>query len=202
MIPRMNGRWTDPFSTRVFDPERLASDSDDFDIGGFKLAGGPRAPNGHPCPMGIPIRQRGVSLCLTGLSNRVLLESGPRQGGVVSGRSTELFRTCDVARLLGVTRRQLHYWARTGLVRPTQRTKGGHHRYTRRDFVALEATKRLIDAGVSVQRIRRSAETLKQMLPAVKQPLAELELVASGDVLLAMRGAVAVLPPTTTSTAS
>ncbi len=104
----------------------------------------------------------------------------------MSSRSTELLRTCDVARLLGVTRRQLHYWARTGLVRPTERTKGGHHRYTRRDLVALEATKRLIDAGVSIQRIRRSADTLKKLLPSVEQPLAELELVASGGVLLAM----------------
>lgn len=120
----------------------------------------------------------------------------------MSGRSTELFRTCDVARLLGITRRQLHYWARTGLVRPTQRTKGGHHRYTRRDFVALQATKRLIDAGVSVQRIRRSAETLKQMLPAVEQPLAELELVASGDVLLAMPGGTTALSPAAASAAS
>jgi hypothetical protein len=68
--------------------------------------------------------------------------------------------------------------------------------------VALQATKRLIDAGISVQRIRRSAETLKQMLPAVKQPLAELELVASGDVLLAMREGTAKPPPSTASAAS
>jgi DNA-binding transcriptional MerR regulator len=108
-------------------------------------------------------------------------------GGIVSGRSTELFRTCDVAQILGVTRRQLHYWARTGLVRPTHCTRGGHHRYTFRDLVAVRATKRLIDAGVSVQRIRRSAEALKKMLPAVEHPLAELQLVASGDVLLATR---------------
>jgi len=119
----------------------------------------------------------------------------------VSNRSNELFRTCDVARALGLTRRQLHYWARTGLVRPTQRTKGGHHRYTRRDFVALEATKRLIDAGVSVQRIRKSAETLRKMLPAVEQPLAELELVAEGGVVLAMRDRAASPSPAASSAA-
>lgn len=118
------------------------------------------------------------------------------------GQSNELLRTCDVARLLGITRRQLHYWARTGLVRPTQRTKGGHHRYTPQDFVALEATKRLIDAGVSVQRIRKSAETLKKLLPAVEQPLAELKLVASGGVLLAMRNGETSLSPPATSAAS
>ena len=102
----------------------------------------------------------------------------------MSNRSNELFRTCDVARALRLTRRQLHYWARTGLVRPTERTKGGHHRYTRRDFVALEATKRLIDAGVSVQRIRKSIQALRRILPSVSKPLSELVLVATGDVVL------------------
>jgi hypothetical protein len=99
----------------------------------------------------------------------------------------ELFRTREVAQLLAVSRRQLQYWAKTDLVHPSHRTKGGHHRYTFRDLVALKAAKRLIDAGVSVQRIRTSIGALKRILPSVSQPLAELVLVATGDVVLVLR---------------
>lgn len=98
----------------------------------------------------------------------------------------EPFRTREVAQLLGVSRRQLQYWAKTDLVRPSHRTKGGHHRYAFRDLVALKAAKRLIDAGVSVQRIRTSIGALKKILPSVSQPLAELVLVATGDVVLVL----------------
>ena len=52
--------------------------------------------------------------------------------------------------------------------------------------MALKAAKRLIDAGVSVQRIRTSIGALKRMLPSVSQPLAELVLVATGDVVLVL----------------
>lgn len=99
----------------------------------------------------------------------------------------ELFPAREVAQLLGVTRRQLQYWAKTDLARPSHRTRGGHHRYTFRDLVALKATKRLIDAGVSVQRIRKSIGALKRILPNVAHPLAELVLVATGDVVLVLR---------------
>jgi hypothetical protein len=50
--------------------------------------------------------------------------------------------------------------------------------------VALKAAKRLIDSGVSVQRIRASIGALRKILPTVKRPLAELVLVATGDVVL------------------
>lgn len=98
-----------------------------------------------------------------------------------------LFRSSDVQQLLKLTRRQLQYWAETDLVRPTVRTRGGHHRYTLEDLVALKAAKRLIDAGVSVQRIRKSIGALRRILPTVRRPLAELVLVATGDVVLVLK---------------
>ncbi len=98
-----------------------------------------------------------------------------------------LFRTGEAVEIVGTSRRQLQYWAQTDLVRPSVRTKGGHHRYTFEDLVALKAAKRLIDAGVSVQRIRKSIAALKRVLPTVRHPLAELVLVATGDVVLVFR---------------
>jgi DNA-binding transcriptional MerR regulator len=94
------------------------------------------------------------------------------------------FKTREVVELLDLSRRQLQYWAKTGLIEPSERTPGGHHRYSFADLVALKATKRLIDAGVSVQKIRRSVRALQDLFPQVDHPLGELVLVATGDVVL------------------
>jgi len=95
-------------------------------------------------------------------------------------------RAGQVVRILGVSRRQLQYWADTGLVVPSARTRGGQHRYTFEDLVAVKAAKQLIDAGVSVQRIRSSLGSLRRILPTVRRPLSELVLVATGDVVLVL----------------
>ncbi len=95
--------------------------------------------------------------------------------------------TGDVVRVIGLSRRQLQYWAETGLVVPSARTPGGHRRYTFSDLIALKAAKQLIDAGVSVQRIRSSIGVLERILPQVRHPLSELVLVATGDVVLVLR---------------
>lgn len=97
---------------------------------------------------------------------------------------SDLYRTKEVVQILDISRRQLQYWAQTDLVVPSIKTRGGHNRYTFEDLVALKATKRLIDSGVSVQRIRRSIRALRRMLPQIERPLAELTLVATGDVVL------------------
>lgn len=96
----------------------------------------------------------------------------------------EWYRSGEVSQLLGLSRRQLLYWAQTGLIRPSRATRGGHHRYGFEDLVALKAAKRLLDAGVSLQAIRSSIEGLQRILPDVRRPLAELVLVATGDVVL------------------
>jgi DNA-binding transcriptional MerR regulator len=103
----------------------------------------------------------------------------------------DLYRVGDVAKIIGISRRQLQYWDETDLVRPVSRTPGGHARYAFEDLVALKTAKRLIDAGVSVQRIRKSIRALRDILPAVKRPLAEVVLVATGDVVLAFKDGTA-----------
>ena len=103
---------------------------------------------------------------------------------MASASTPELYRSREVAQILGISCRQLRYWAQTDLVRPSLRSPGGHHRYTFRDLIALKTAKRLIDAGVSVQRLRKSIGALRRILPTVKRPLAELVLVTTGDIVL------------------
>jgi DNA-binding transcriptional MerR regulator len=111
--------------------------------------------------------------------------------GSAAAPDREHFRTAEVMELLRISRRQLQYWAQTDLVAPSAQTPGGHGRYSFEDLVALKAAKRLIDAGVSVQRIRKSIGALRQVLPTVRRPLAELVLVATGDVVLAIHNGTA-----------
>jgi DNA-binding transcriptional MerR regulator len=112
-------------------------------------------------------------------------------GAAREGAAVRAFRSREVAEILGLSRRQLQYWAQTDLVRPSVATRGGHHRYTFQDLVALRAAKRLLDAGISVQRIRSSIQALRRILPTVRHPLAELVLVATGDVVLVFRDGAA-----------
>lgn len=97
-----------------------------------------------------------------------------------------VYRTQEVVQILGISRRQLQYWAQTDLVTPSEKTPGGHYRYTFGDLISLKATKRLIDAGISVQSIRSSIGALRRMLPRIERPLSQLTLVATGDVVLVL----------------
>jgi len=101
------------------------------------------------------------------------------------------FTNRQVIQITGVSPRQLTYRRQTGLVSPSGTTPGGHARYAFQDLVALKTAKRLIDAGVSVQRIRKAIASLVQFLPRVDRPLTELSLVATGDVVLVFHQGVA-----------
>jgi DNA-binding transcriptional MerR regulator len=100
------------------------------------------------------------------------------------GKEKQFFKSQQVRDIIGLTRRQMQYWAATGLVVPSYSTPGGHARYTFEDLVALKTAKRLLGVGVSVQRIRKVMNDLKNVLPKIKRPLSELTLVATGDVIL------------------
>lgn len=70
------------------------------------------------------------------------------------------FSNQQVTDITGLTRRQLGYWRKTGLIIPQQHTTGGHARYTFADLIALKSAKKLKDAGISLQRIRKSILSL------------------------------------------
>jgi DNA-binding transcriptional MerR regulator len=96
------------------------------------------------------------------------------------------FSSQQVMHITGLSRRQLSYWRNTGLIVPKQHTAGGHARYSFADLLALKTARKLIDAGVSVQRIRKSITSLTSFLPSCTAPLTELSLVATGDMILVL----------------
>ncbi len=101
------------------------------------------------------------------------------------------FSRRQVTAITGLTSRQLSYWRKTGLVVPERYTAGGHARYSFLDLIALRTAKRLLDARVSLQRIRSCLQSLTQFLPTSDRPLVELSLVVTGDVVLVFHGETA-----------
>lgn len=99
-------------------------------------------------------------------------------------RDKRFFTSQQARDIIGLTRRQMQYWAATGFITPSYTTSGGHARYTFEDLVSLKAAKKLLSAGVSLQRIRNVITRLKQVLPKIKRPLSDLTLVATGEVVL------------------
>jgi DNA-binding transcriptional MerR regulator len=71
----------------------------------------------------------------------------------------------QVCAIVGISYRQLDYWARTDLVRPSladARGSGTQRRYSYQDLVRLKVIKSLLDAGVKLQTARRAIEYLRE----------------------------------------
>ncbi|HEX6311835.1 MAG TPA: MerR family transcriptional regulator [Acidimicrobiia bacterium] len=79
----------------------------------------------------------------------------------------EGYRGPQVCAVVGISYRQLDYWARTDLVRPSladAHGSGTQRRYSYRDLVRLKVIKNLIDAGVKLQTARKAIEYLREDL--------------------------------------
>jgi DNA-binding transcriptional MerR regulator len=75
------------------------------------------------------------------------------------------FRGPTVCKIVGITYRQLDYWARTELVTPSVREakgSGSQRLYSFDDLVELRVIKRLLDTGISLQRVREAVEELRR----------------------------------------
>ncbi|MFC3996382.1 MerR family transcriptional regulator [Nocardiopsis sediminis] len=80
----------------------------------------------------------------------------------------------------GITYRQLDYWARTNLVRPSvipDDGSGAAPLYSFRDILVLKVVKRLLDTGISLQQIRTAIDHLRCRGTA---DLAQITLMSDG----------------------
>lgn len=95
------------------------------------------------------------------------------------------YRGPTVCKIVGITYRQLDYWARTDLVAPSVRTasgSGSQRLYSFDDVVALKVVKNLTDTGVSLQKIRKAIDELRDRGCG----LAESTLVSDGVTVYAV----------------
>jgi DNA-binding transcriptional MerR regulator len=101
------------------------------------------------------------------------------------------YRAPQVCGLVGITYRQLDYWARTGLIKPSIQSaqgSGTQRRYSFTDIVQLKVVKRLLDAGMSLKKIRSAMEILAAQL-ASNNPLNDVTLLSDGATIFAAHSA-------------
>jgi DNA-binding transcriptional MerR regulator len=69
----------------------------------------------------------------------------------------ETYSGTRAAQIAGISYRQLDYWARTDLIRPSGSDasgSGSRRQYTYRDLLELKVIKKLIDAGIRLESVR------------------------------------------------
>lgn len=101
------------------------------------------------------------------------------------------FRAPQVCKLVGITYRQLDYWARTDLIRPSLQHahgSGSQRLYSFIDVVQLKVIKRLLDAGMSLKKIRQAMDILREQLDS-DQPLVDVTLLSDGASIYAAHSA-------------
>lgn len=77
----------------------------------------------------------------------------------------EGFRGPQVCKLVGITYRQLDYWARTDLLRPSMadaQGSGTQRLYSYHDVLCLKVIKKFLDAGLALPAARRAVDCLRQ----------------------------------------
>ncbi len=91
------------------------------------------------------------------------------------------------AEIVGITYRQLDYWARTDLVRPsvTDATgSGSRRRYSYQDLLELKVIKTLLDAGIRLESVRHAFEFLRDRLG---EDITSANLVINGNRSVVVR---------------
>ena len=77
------------------------------------------------------------------------------------------FSGASAAEIVGITYRQLDYWARTDLVRPTLSDaagSGSRRRYSYSDLLELRVIRSLLDAGIRLENVREVFAYLRENL--------------------------------------
>lgn len=111
----------------------------------------------------------------------------------MSGAVTDAqgYRAPQVCKIVGITYRQLDYWARTGLLQPSIQAaagSGSQRLYSFSDIVQLRVVKRLLDAGMSLKKIRQAMGILRDQLQS-ERPLADVTLLSDGATIYAAHSA-------------
>jgi DNA-binding transcriptional MerR regulator len=94
----------------------------------------------------------------------------------------------QAAKIVGISYRQLDYWARTDLIRPSLAEatgSGSRRRYSYRDLLELRVIKTLLDAGIRLESVRDVFTYLRRH---VTPDIASAHIVISGKQVMVCEG--------------
>ena len=98
------------------------------------------------------------------------------------------FSGSQAAQIAGITYRQLDYWARTNLIRPSlsdAKGSGSRRSYEYRDLLELRVIKQLLDAGIKLESVR---EVFNYLRSHVDTEIAAAHIVISGKAVVLCQG--------------
>ena len=98
------------------------------------------------------------------------------------------FSGTKAAQVVGITYRQLDYWARTDLVRPSlvdAAGSGSRRRYSYRDLLELRMIKKLLDAGVRLETVR---DVFAYLRTKTEGDISSAHVVIDGSTVLLCEG--------------
>ncbi|NBU60280.1 MAG: MerR family transcriptional regulator [Actinobacteria bacterium] len=98
------------------------------------------------------------------------------------------FSGSQAAQIAGITYRQLDYWARTNLIRPSlsdAKGSGTRRSYEYRDLLELKVIKQLLDAGIKLESVR---EVFNYLRSHVDTEIAAAHIVISGKAVVLCQG--------------
>ena len=98
------------------------------------------------------------------------------------------FSGTKAAQIVGITYRQLDYWARTDLVRPSlvdAAGSGSRRRYSYRDLLELRMIKKLLDAGVRLETVR---DVFAYLRTEIAGDISSAHVVIDGSTVLLCEG--------------
>ncbi|MCE5277617.1 MAG: MerR family transcriptional regulator [Planctomycetaceae bacterium] len=100
--------------------------------------------------------------------------------------SREAFNTSQASQIIEATPRQIRYWDKIGLVKPSIRSamgKGSRRLFSYKDLLALQTVKQFLDEGLTLQRVGKCVQFLRKKLPEIIQPLGFCRLISSPDTI-------------------
>ena len=100
---------------------------------------------------------------------------------------TQNYSGKKAAEIVGISYRQLDYWARTDLIRPSVTDaagSGSRRQYSYRDLLELKVVKSMLDAGIKLESVRTAFEYLRENLG---EDVASARLVIGGGRAVLVR---------------
>jgi DNA-binding transcriptional MerR regulator len=96
----------------------------------------------------------------------------------------------DVTQILDLSYRQVQSWDKTNFIKPSYRRKGRYRLYTFTDLFLLKVAAVLRRKGFSIQRLRKTMDVLRNLLPQLSAPLIDTTFLIDDDRILIFNGDV------------
>lgn len=90
-----------------------------------------------------------------------------------------LFYPKDVEKLVDITYRQIQYWDRSKLVKPSLLRKDRYRLYSLTDLIQLDLVVKLRNKGISIQKMRKIVTKLKKCLSVNTLTMSEIQIAVS-----------------------